>query len=137
MGRAIATFLVASRVYGCAKCHAHLATVETMISRQFTGQHGRAFLFDQVFNIDLGPAEDRTMTTGLHTVRDIYCARCGTTLGWKYDKAFEQAQKYKEGRFILEKMLLCDQPPLPKDESLEILPAERVPPRSTANAVHL
>lgn len=24
------------------------------------------------------------MTTGLHTVRDITCAKCGTLLGWKY-----------------------------------------------------
>jgi len=24
------------------------------------------------------------MTTGNHTVRDIYCCKCGTTLGWKY-----------------------------------------------------
>jgi hypothetical protein len=24
------------------------------------------------------------MTTGMHTVRDIRCAKCGETLGWKY-----------------------------------------------------
>lgn len=24
------------------------------------------------------------MTTGHHIVRDIYCVKCGTTLGWKY-----------------------------------------------------
>ena len=24
------------------------------------------------------------MTTGQHTVRDIYCIKCGTTVGWKY-----------------------------------------------------
>jgi len=24
------------------------------------------------------------MTTGLHTVRDIMCAKCGEVLGWKY-----------------------------------------------------
>jgi hypothetical protein len=35
-------------------------------------------------NIKMGPPGDRSMTTGLHTVRDIYCIRCGETLGWKY-----------------------------------------------------
>jgi hypothetical protein len=24
-------------------------------------------------------------------------------LGWKYEKAFEESQKYKEGKYILEK----------------------------------
>ena len=28
---------------------------------------------------------------------DIYCNVCGTDLGWKYEMAFEQSQKYKEG----------------------------------------
>ena len=65
------------------------------------------------------------MTTGNHTVRDIHCCKCGTTLGWKYvsaacaqarcphshveqDYAYEQSQKYKEGKFILERNLLTD-----------------------------
>lgn len=48
------------------------------------------------------------MTTGNHTVRDIYCCKCKTILGWKYDKAYEQSQKYKEGKYILERNLLVD-----------------------------
>lgn len=35
-------------------------------------------------NITTGPPEDRPMTTGLHTVRDIACAKCGEVLGWRY-----------------------------------------------------
>jgi hypothetical protein len=38
-------------------------------------------------NVDEGEPGDRTMTTGNHTVRDIYCCKCGTTLGWKYVRA--------------------------------------------------
>ncbi|KAF8740657.1 hypothetical protein AX14_007793 [Amanita brunnescens Koide BX004] len=55
-----------------------------MISRAFNGQHGRAYLFDIVVNIIEGEPNDRPMTTGNHTVRDIYCCKCETTLGWKY-----------------------------------------------------
>lgn len=28
---------------------------------------------------------------------DIYCNVCNTNLGWKYEMAYEQSQKYKEG----------------------------------------
>ena len=35
-------------------------------------------------NVIEGEPNDRPMTTGNHTVRDIYCCKCGTTLGWKY-----------------------------------------------------
>lgn len=54
-------------------------------------------------NVTLGPQEDRVLITGLHTVCDIKCACCGSTLGWKYEVAFEESQKYKEGKFIIEK----------------------------------
>ena len=39
-------------------------------------------------------------------VADIYCNACDTRLGWKYVEAFEESQKYKEGRFILEKAMI-------------------------------
>jgi hypothetical protein len=47
------------------------------------------------------------MTTGRHIVRDISCRQCKETVGWKYDKAYESSEKYKEGKFILEEELLC------------------------------
>lgn len=46
------------------------------------------------------------MTTGRHVVRDISCRQCKATVGWKYDKAFEASEKYKESKFILESELL-------------------------------
>ncbi|TCD70068.1 hypothetical protein EIP91_005050 [Steccherinum ochraceum] len=79
-----------------------------MMSRAFNGQHGRAYLFDGVVNVIEGEPNDRQMTTGAHVVRDIHCIKCGTYLGWKYDRAYEPSQKYKEGKFILERNLLVD-----------------------------
>ncbi|MBA0831115.1 hypothetical protein Goarm_015603, partial [Gossypium armourianum] len=67
------------------------------------GRNGRAFLFSHAMNITLGPKEDRHLLSGLHTVADIYCADCHQVLGWKYERAYEVSQKYKEGKFILEK----------------------------------
>ncbi|KWU45776.1 peptidylprolyl isomerase, partial [Rhodotorula sp. JG-1b] len=106
------------KVLGCKRCRTHLTTSEQIESKartdrnplpwhaqNFNGQHGRAYLFTNVVNVALGPPEDRPMTTGLHTVRDVMCSKCGETLGWKYDRAYEATQKYKEGKFILERAM--------------------------------
>jgi len=63
-------------------------------------------LFDKVINICAGPLEDSHMTTGIHTIRVIYCVVCQQNVGWKYEKAHNDDQKYKEGRFILEEGLI-------------------------------
>ncbi|KAI9346793.1 hypothetical protein DFJ73DRAFT_837591, partial [Zopfochytrium polystomum] len=65
-------------IYGCCDCNTHPA---------FQGQHGKAYLFNRVCNVLTGPPETRTMTTGIHVVRDIYCSSCQATVGWKYDLA--------------------------------------------------
>jgi hypothetical protein len=75
--------------------------------QNFRGQHGKAYLFDQVVNITESDPNERNMTTGRHVVRDIHCRQCKETVGWKYDKAYEPSEKYKEGKFILEAELLC------------------------------
>lgn len=54
-------------------------------------------------NVAVGPKEDRHLITGLHTVADIYCSDCQELLGWKYERAYEPSQRYKEGKFILER----------------------------------
>ncbi len=42
------------------------------------------------------------MLTGFHLVRDVYCISCHQKLGWAYDCAAEESQRYKEGKVILE-----------------------------------
>jgi hypothetical protein len=90
------------KTYSCVHCRAHLASQVNLISKSFQGSQGRAYLFDSVVNIASGPAEQRVLLTGLHHVADIHCQRCKTTLGWKYEHAYEHSQKYKEGKFIIE-----------------------------------
>lgn len=90
------------RTYSCIHCRAHLANHDELISKSFQGSQGRAYLFNKVVNVGCGPAEERVLLTGLHAVADIYCECCKTTLGWKYEHAFENSQKYKEGKFIIE-----------------------------------
>jgi hypothetical protein len=108
MGLAYNTYLNSNRIYGCKGCKAHLANHEDIISRNFRGQHGKAYLFNTVVNVETGEPSERNMTTGRHIVRDIQCRQCKETVGWKYDKAYESSEKYKEGKFILEHELLCN-----------------------------
>lgn len=96
------------RVYRCRACKAHLAKVEELVSKSFHCRHGKAYLFNTVVNVAVGPKEDRLMTTGMHTVADIHCTGCMHVVGWKYEEAFEKSQKYKEGKFILERAKMTD-----------------------------
>ncbi|KIM76629.1 hypothetical protein PILCRDRAFT_826193 [Piloderma croceum F 1598] len=95
-------------IYACSTCNTHLANVDSVVSRAFNGQHGLAYLFDRVTNLIEGVPFDRDMTTGKHTVRDMFCCGCQNVVGWKYERAFENSQKYKEGKYILERSLLVE-----------------------------
>lgn len=93
-------------VYKCSGCQSHFAQYKDLLSTNFRGRTGNALLFNQVVNVTTGPLEDSVMTTGLHTIRCLYCVVCQERVGWKYEVAFEEDQKYKEGRFILEEELI-------------------------------
>ncbi|CBJ29004.1 conserved unknown protein [Ectocarpus siliculosus] len=90
-------------VYTCSMCRAHLATRDHVVSECFHGHGGRAFLFERCVNVSTGRPEDRLLLTGMHVVADISCKACGAELGWKYEEAADKSQKYKEGKFILER----------------------------------
>ncbi|KAI9699881.1 MAG: hypothetical protein M1820_007056 [Bogoriella megaspora] len=106
----------------CARCLTDLCLSSQIISKGFTGRHGRAYLVapppptsitstltssdksktTSLLNINLHKPVPRQLVTGAHTVCDISCAQCGSVLGWKYVAAEEEAQRYKVGKFILE-----------------------------------
>lgn len=104
----------------CAECASHLCFTSQIISKGFTGRHGRAYLVSaeqgasavsisssssptaSLPNTVLQHPVPRQLVTGAHTVSDVSCAFCGTVLGWKYVAADEESQRYKVGKFILE-----------------------------------
>lgn len=127
-------YLDGPAVYSCAVCRTHLTTYDTIVSKSFHGRNGRAYLFNNggVINITVGPAEERRLITGLHTVADISCTRCNTVIGWTYHKAYESTQKYKEGKYIIEKIHLFYEtqstPNNTKDDETIISPFYTSPP---------
>ncbi|KAL8913907.1 MAG: hypothetical protein Q9172_007195 [Xanthocarpia lactea] len=120
----------------CARCAADLCPTSQIISKGFTGRHGRAYLVSaspvviddddaavsndypskrnankkkkkktttvSLPNTHTHKAMPRQLVTGAHTVSDISCAFCGSVIGWKYDSAEEETQRYKVGKYILE-----------------------------------
>jgi hypothetical protein len=120
----------------CARCSADLAASTQIISKGFTGRHGRAYLvaphpsasanlklnhhtlpystlkakndaLPNLPNTYTHKPVPRQLVTGAHTVGDISCAVCGSVLGWKYVAAEEEGQRYKVGKFILETKRVC------------------------------
>ena len=53
-------------------------------------------------NTHIHKAVPRQLVTGAHTVSDVSCVLCGSVIGWKYESAEEEGQRYKVGKFILE-----------------------------------
>ena len=105
----------------CARCATDLCLSSQIISKGFTGRHGRAYLvspsltsrndcpayMDQTLatclaNTHVHSPMPRQLVTGAHTVCDVSCAFCGSLIGWKYEDAEEESQKYKIGKYILE-----------------------------------
>ena len=110
MGRIYLEHIGGKRLFSCAQCDTFLTNRNELISTRFTGATGRAFLFNKVVNLHLSEVMDRVMLTGRHMVRDVYCKNCDAKLGWMYEFATEDNQRYKEGRVILERALVqeCD-----------------------------
>lgn len=112
----------------CSNCASDIAFLAQVMSKGFTGRHGRAYLVSpsppasfpnrfslsdhdstsgaaagrELLNTRIGVPETRQLVTGWHTVADITCAGCGVRLGWKYIDARDPPQYYKIGKFILE-----------------------------------
>lgn len=110
----------------CARCLSDIALASQIVSKGFTGRHGRAYLvassepaastppnllpnakakndaLPNLPNTYTHKPAPRQLVTGAHTVGDISCAQCGSVLGWKYIAAEEEGQRYKIGKFILE-----------------------------------
>jgi hypothetical protein len=109
------------------RCSAHICPTSAIISKGFTGRHGRAYLVappkhslgtttpptdsglvprhhqaGNLPNTHVHKPTPRLLVTGPHTVSDITCVSCGVVLGWKYVDAEEEGQKYKVGMFIIE-----------------------------------
>ncbi|KAL2932250.1 hypothetical protein RDABS01_037660 [Bienertia sinuspersici] len=85
MGRLFIENVNAPKIYKCKCCKVDFASVDDVLSKNFVARSGKAYLFTRVVNIFQGPTEKRLMNSG-----------------WHDEKAQDEYQKYKEGKYILE-----------------------------------
>ncbi|XP_015792151.1 protein yippee-like 5 [Tetranychus urticae] len=121
MGRIHLEHMGGERLFSCASCDTVLTNKKELASTRFTGATGRAYLFKKAVNLTYSEVQDRQMLTGRHKVRDVSCKNCDNKLGWIYEFATEEGQRYKEGQVILERALVIESdgfeenpPPLPE-----------------------
>ncbi|KNA19702.1 hypothetical protein SOVF_058870 [Spinacia oleracea] len=95
-----------SRVYSCNSCWNPVASKEDLISKAYVALSGQAFMFSNAMNMKVGNKIEKQLMTGKFTVADIYCIKCGQLLGWKYFRAHDPRQSYKEGNYVLERAKL-------------------------------
>ncbi|XP_060675630.1 protein yippee-like At4g27745 [Ziziphus jujuba] len=93
--------------YSCINCRNPVALRFDLLSKDFLAKSGPAYLFSYARNIIVGISEERNLLSGVHTIADISCSNCGEVLGWKYIRAYDIRQKYKEGKFILERAMIA------------------------------
>lgn len=140
----------------CSTCAVHLCLTSQIISKGFTGRHGRAYLVsaepvasavsvsasssptDSLPNTILQRPVPRQLVTGAHTVSDVSCVFCGSVLGWKYVAAEEESQRYKVGKFILETKKITasscwESPPNPSLPGAARLQSEDIEPGTGAS----
>lgn len=98
MGRLFIENFGGNTVFECKCCGIYLTNQEKLVSPNFRGATGPAYLFDEVANIKHGELIIRNMMTGKHYVRDVHCKCCDTKVGWMYEFAVDDDQRYKEGK---------------------------------------
>ncbi|XP_069875436.1 protein yippee-like 5 [Dipodomys merriami] len=108
MGGIFLDHIGGTHLFSCANCGMILTNRSELISTRFTGATGRlrAFLFNKVVNLQYSEVQDPVMLTGCHMARDVSCKNCNSKLGWIYEFATEDSQRYKEGCVILERALV-------------------------------
>ena len=106
MGKFFLMYEEGHNVYVCKVCKAHLSSRSKVLAKTFKGKYGRSFLVSKMINVGLGPEEEKILLTGIHVVQDVRCINCDCYVGWAYVRAYEASEKYKEGKFIMERNLV-------------------------------
>ncbi|RCK58784.1 hypothetical protein Cantr_07513 [Candida viswanathii] len=92
------------QIITCKGCSSHLCLSDLILSDNFNGASGPAYLVDNLINIEFNlNSEETQMKTGLYKINKIKCHQCKNPLGWFYKKSYSYAETYKEGKFVIEK----------------------------------
>lgn len=95
------------QIITCKGCSSHLCLSNLILSDNFNGASGPAYLVDNLINIEFNlNSEETQMKTGLYKINKIKCHQCKNPLGWFYKKSYSYSENYKEGKFVIEKSFI-------------------------------
>mmetsp|Transcript_7195 Transcript_7195/g.9980 ORF Transcript_7195/g.9980 Transcript_7195/m.9980 type:complete len:116 (-) Transcript_7195:83-430(-) len=103
MGRQNLILLPGEHIWVCKLCGTHLVDNNDLLSKNYHASTGDAFLFVSAVNFCRGKMKEERLRTGVYRTSDIHCLSCNQRLGWIYEIAYVEEQKFKEGKVILEK----------------------------------
>ncbi|CUM67005.1 uncharacterized protein PRCAT00004693001 [Priceomyces carsonii] len=108
-----------TQIMVCKKCSSHLCLSVLIVSDQFSGASGSAYLVDNLINYDADPTVEETkMKTGVYLINKVRCHQCKVQVGWTYKKSFSYEESYKEGKFVIEKYYIKF---IPNNSSTDVL----------------
>ncbi|KAL6451833.1 Ypel Protein yippee-like [Candida maltosa Xu316] len=92
------------QIITCKGCCSHLCLSDLILSDNFNGASGPAYLVKSLINIEYNlNSEETPMKTGVYKINKIKCHQCKLPLGWYYKKSYNYSESYKEGKFVIEK----------------------------------
>ena len=124
MGRIYLEHLGGSKLFSCAECNTFISNREELFSSRFLASTERAYSFNKVVNVTYSekPTETQTSRNNIllsannsrksekHFIRDVFCKVCTTKLGWIYEFISDKSKQFKEGKIVIEKRLLKEEP---------------------------
>eukprot|EP00927_Polykrikos_kofoidii_P068168 TRINITY_DN63538_c0_g1_i1.p1 TRINITY_DN63538_c0_g1~~TRINITY_DN63538_c0_g1_i1.p1 ORF type:complete len:561 (+),score=69.45 TRINITY_DN63538_c0_g1_i1:56-1738(+) len=94
-------------VYHCCRCRSPLLRFSDIISNNYHGAWGPAFLVNHLCNIEVeSRAYAAAFVTGGYIVSDVSCSVCRLMLGKKYIQARDPVNRFKVGKFLLEQTMV-------------------------------
>ncbi|KHC35204.1 hypothetical protein MGO_03549 [Candida albicans P76055] len=95
------------QIITCKGCSSHLCLSDLILSDNFNGASGPAYLVEDLINIEFNlQSEETPMKTGVYKINKVKCHQCKNQLGWYYKKSYSFAETYKEGKFVIERKFI-------------------------------
>ncbi|KAF4651727.1 j-protein (type III) [Perkinsus chesapeaki] len=101
--------LPASTTFYCTVCHSPVLLNAGIISDNYHGGRGPAFLVDRVFEKVISEealAYNTTFTTGRYVVCNVTCGGCDAAIGKKYLACMDPSNSFKTGKYLIEQAAL-------------------------------
>eukprot|EP00931_Biecheleriopsis_adriatica_P102605 TRINITY_DN77550_c0_g1_i1.p1 TRINITY_DN77550_c0_g1~~TRINITY_DN77550_c0_g1_i1.p1 ORF type:complete len:555 (-),score=62.96 TRINITY_DN77550_c0_g1_i1:43-1707(-) len=94
-------------VYHCSRCRSPILRTKDIVSTNYHGARGPAFLVSHLYNtvVERVPYS-AAFVTGAYSVCNVACAGCSIPIAKKYVDAREPSNRYKVGKFLLERTLI-------------------------------